>query len=177
MQAADIDERASALYGVVDWRRAAGLIHVAAIHGPSNRILAIGPASPPSPIDRFVLGLARARSDVLITTGGILRAEPDLVPRYAEEAGAEAAFAEWRRRTLERASPPRLLVLSATGRFPADHPALQAGTGWIWTSAEGARRMGRPPIGFEVVEAEAGRTSARDAVRWLGPRLAAPGDR
>ena len=162
-----IAERANALYGHVDWAAATGLLHVAAIHGPSGRILAIGPASPPSPTDRFVLGLARARADVLVTTGSILRAEPDLVHRYAEVAADDRAMGEWRRRTLGLEAPPRLLVLSATGRFPSDHPALVSGSGWIWTTGKGAREIGDPPPGFSVVTAPRGRDSAAHAVAWL----------
>jgi len=162
-----IAERANALYGQVDWTAATGLLHVAAIHGPSGCILAIGPASPPSPTDRFVLGLARARADVLVTTGGILRAEPDLVHRYAEQAEEDRALGEWRRRTLGLEAPPRLLVLSATGRFPAEHPALVSGAGWIWTTEEGAREIGDPPPGFSIVAAPRGRDSVGHAVAWI----------
>lgn len=170
-----IEERAAALYGPVDWSGAKGLLHVAAIHGPSDRILAIGPASPPSPTDRFVLGLARARAHVLVTTGGILRAEPDLVHRYAENAEEDRAMAEWRERTLGLDSSPRLLVLSATGRFPGGHPALRSGAGWIWTTDEGAREIGDPPPGFEVVAARPERDSAADAIAWLRRQSLAAG--
>ena len=167
-----IEARAAELYGEVDWRQADGLLHVAAIHGSTNRILAIGPHSPPSPTDRFVLGLARARADVLITTGGILRAEPELVHRYSEQADEDDAIAAWRRQTVGRDEAPRLLVLSATGRFPKRHPALASGRGWIWTSAAGAREIGRAPAGFRIVTAEPDRASSTHAVAWLLEQLA-----
>ncbi len=170
-----IEERAAALYGGVDWRDATGLLQVAAIHGPSDRILAIGPEAPPSPTDRFVLGLARARADVLVTTGGILRAEPDLVHRYAEDADEERALREWRRRALGRSAPPRILVLSGSGRFPRTHPALVSGRGWIWTSRSGADEIGDPPSGFTVVVADSDRGTAPDAITWLCGELGAEG--
>ena len=170
-----IAKRADALYGQVDWTAATGLLHVAAIHGPSSRILAIGPASPPSPTDRFVLGLARARADVLVTTGSILRAEPGLVHCYAEQTADDRALGEWRRRVLGAAAPPRLLVLSASGRFSCAHPALVSGAGWIWTTQEGAREIGDPPPGFSVVAAPRGRDSAADAVAWLREERLATG--
>ena len=169
----EIDERVAALYGDIDWREASGLLHVAAIHGPSGRILKIGPDAPPSPIDRFALGLARARADVLVTTGRILRSEPDLVHRYSEASEEDEAIAEWRRRAVGRAERPRLLVLSETGRFPIDHPAFGASQGVIWTSAAGAAAMGRPPAGFDVVQAEADRDTARDAIASCVRTLAA----
>ncbi len=145
-----IAERVAELYsGEVDWRSAAGRVHVAAVHDASGCVLAIGPAAPRSAWDRFVLGFARARADVIVTTGSILRSEPDLVHRYAETAEEDAAFAEWRRDVLGRSAPPRLLVLSASGVFPVDHPALRAARGWIWTSSAGRDRLGTSPGGFE----------------------------
>ena len=125
-----VEERIARLYGDdVDWCTATGRLHVAAIHAASERVLAIGPAAPPSETDRFVLGLARARADVIVTTGSILRAEPELVHRFAETPQADAAFAAWRRSVLGRADPPRLLVLSASGDLPKAHPAFAASTG------------------------------------------------
>lgn len=171
MESDAIEERAHALYGAIDWPRQTGLLQVAAIHGPSNRILAIGPEAPPSPTDRFVLGLARARSDVLVTSGSILRSEPDLVHRYAEDDEEDHAMGAWRRRTLGMETPPRLLVLSATGRFPGAHPALTSGEGWIWTSDAGAEEIGDAPPGFRIVVAESGRDSAADAITWLRGQL------
>ncbi len=170
MESGDIDRRAKSLYGEVDWRAATGVLHVAAIHGPSNRIIAIGPRSPASETDRFVLGLARARADVIVTTAGILRSEPDLVHRYAETDAEDAAFAAWRAETLGRAETPRLLVLSATGRFAVDHPALATARGWIWTTPSGAAAVGDPPSGFEVVSASATAATTQDAVAFAAMR-------
>jgi len=175
LESGDIERRAKALYGEVDWRSATGVLHVAAIHGPSNRIIAIGPRSPASHTDRFVLGLARARADVIVTTGGILRAEPGLVHCYAETDAENAAFAAWRAETLGRAAAPRLLVLSATGRFPLDHPALAAASGWIWTTPSGAAVVGDPPSGFDVVSASPSSASTQDAIRFAAAKSRSDG--
>lgn len=163
----DIDARARALYGRVDWRGACGLLHVAAIHGPSHRVLAIGPAAPKSETDRFALGLARARADVLVTTGSILRAEPELVHCYAEAASQDRVFARWRATTLSREASPRLLVLSASGQLPRDHPALRDTRGWIWTTQRGASQIGRPPSGFEPIVRSQAEASIAHALEFL----------
>lgn len=139
-----MDEILEGLYGRVDWAAAAGLVHVAAIgHEPPSAI-AIGRAAPASEMDRFVLGFSRARADVILTTGAILRSEPSLVHRYSSVAAESERFERWRVRVLGRASRPELCVLSHSGDFPPDHPALRAGTsGVVWTSAAGAERLGR----------------------------------
>lgn len=162
-----VDERVCALFGEVDWSSASGVLHVAAIHGESNRILAIGPRSPVSPMDRFVLGFTRARADVLVSTGAILRAETGLVHRYGETDAEEAALVAWRADRLGRRQRPSLLMLSESGRFERDHPAFAGGRGWIWTTSVGAEVIGRPPPGFEVVVAEEAGASVERALDFV----------
>jgi hypothetical protein len=157
-----IDRRAAALYGEVEWREARGVLHVAAIVESIWSVIAIGPGAPASRWDRFALGLARARADVVVTTGAVLRAEPALVHRFAELPREDAAFAEWRRCRLGRSRRPSLVVLSHSGRFPVEHPALRAAVGgFVWTSAEGRARLG-PRIGAleTLVGAEQGVVAA-----------------
>jgi len=154
MQDSELSRRIEALYGLVDWQNETGILHVAAVAGEPPCAIAIGPSSPASPMDRFVLGFARARADVILTTGAILRAEPELVHCYAEQALADAAFASWRRRVLGRAGPPALVVLSASGIIPDDHPALAAvERGFLWTTPEGQLRLAGASIAGLVVEA------------------------
>ena len=70
MERRSVAERVARLYSSdVDWRSASGRVHVAAIHHASGCALAIGPSAPRSASDRFVLGFARARADVIVTTG------------------------------------------------------------------------------------------------------------
>lgn len=141
--AIELARRIHSLYGEVDWPRQTGILHVAAIQDRPPVVIALGPAAPASPVDRFVLGLARARADAIVTSGSILRAEPDLLHRYAENDEEQAAFARWRRDVLGRRDSPSLIVLSGSGAFPTDHPALAAaGAGFVWTSPEGRDRIG-----------------------------------
>lgn len=153
-----IEREIATLYGENDWARSTGVVHVAAIASPSNRVIALGRGAPRSAADRFVLGLARARADAILTTGSILRAEPDLVHRYSEDPEADAALAGWRRHRIGLSSPPALIVLSASGKFPTDHPALlEALSGFIWTSEAGGDRLAAAALDFpiEVEPAEA----------------------
>ncbi len=176
-----------ALFGAVDWAKARGVIHVAAIHGPSGCAIALGPDAPRSATDRFVLGLARAGADAIVTTGSILRSEPELVHRYAGSATGDRAWRGWRSAVLHRSDPPRLLVMTASGDLPPAHPALARGSGWIWTTPEGRARLDPPPEGFECVVGEAGARGidaaiadllGRDGVECVsieaGPSAAAP---
>ncbi len=157
-ESARIERRLEALYGTVDWAAAGGLLHVAAVEGARRRVIAIGPHSPPSAADRFVLGAARARSDALVTSGAVLRAEPRLVHRLAETAAEESGLQAWRLHRLGRSRPPQLIVLTREGEIPVHHPALQlAPGGFVWTSEAGRARLG-------------GRVGALDVIAGIPPR-------
>ena len=143
MDAGELDRRIESLYGEVDWRNAEGLLHVAAINAATGAVLAIGPASPASSTDRFILGLARARADFILTSGSVLRAEPDLVHAFSEDEEEDQALRAWRRRVCARDGEPGLAIVSYSGDVPRDHPALGAsGRGIVWTSKHGHERLG-----------------------------------
>ncbi|MEZ4472429.1 MAG: dihydrofolate reductase family protein [bacterium] len=73
----------------------------------------------PSPTDAFVLALSRARADAIITTGRILRAEPDVRYSPAGPTGLD----RWRREAVGLDAAPLLVVLTA--QVPDfDHPGL-----------------------------------------------------
>lgn len=136
---AALEQRIAGLFGGdVDWRRQTGVVHVAAVGAQTGAAIAVGPSAPRSPTDRFMLGFARARADFLVTTAAILRAEPALVHRTAEEAGEEAAWSRWRAEVLGRSGPPGLLVLTASGAFDRAHPALRAAETVVVSTTEGA---------------------------------------
>lgn len=164
----DLDHRLDALYGAVDWTAASGVLHVAAIASESHRVIAIGPAAPASATDRFVLGAARARADAIVTTGAILRAEPELRHELSPDPEEDRAWQRWRRERLGRERPPWLVVLSASGAIPRSHPALEAARGGlVWTSGSGAERLGSRVGALEVVAAEPGNDGPAAAIREL----------
>ena len=143
------------LYGERNWRQLGGCIQVSAIAQVSRNVIAIGPAAPRSTTDRFVLGFARARADVILTTGAILRAEPELRHRYAESEDEDRAWAAWRSAQLGRSEPPRLLVLSRSGDFPVDHAAFAGREGWLFTGQAAVEEGVALPSGFEQAEGAA----------------------
>jgi len=156
MNERELEDQIRSLYGEVDWTRARGILHVMAIADPADAVIAIGPAAPRSKIDRFVLGFARARCESILTTGSILRAEPMLDHRYADDAETNESFVRWRRKTLGLEETPALLIVSRSGELPEDHPALRfARAGMIWTSKAGREKLG-PSAGRLAVEAGIG---------------------
>lgn len=145
--AADIEQRLDALYGVVDWRAAKGVLHVAAIAVPSRAMIVPGIAAPQSETDRFALGAARSRADAIVTTGAILRSEPDVRHDASHVEGENRGFLEWRRGRLGLLDEPLLVVLTASGELPVDHPALDSASGgFVWTTSQGAARLRRSSV-------------------------------
>jgi len=105
--------KASELFAAPD----AGVLQVTSVWEPPDRppcVLRIGPESPCSARDAQWLAEARAWAEAIVTTGRILREEPQLV-HHPAATGA-----------MGTGSPPRLLVLTRAGVDPA-HPALHAG--------------------------------------------------
>jgi riboflavin biosynthesis pyrimidine reductase len=133
---------------------------VASIDG----VVALGPEYPSSgsaisgrePADRFVMGLLRACADAVLIGAGTLRATPRHLwtPDHVCPQAAPA-FRELRR-SLRRATQPQLVVVTASGDVPTQHPALQSGA-LMATTADGARRLeGRLPEACAILTAGEG---------------------
>lgn len=129
-------------------------------------VAALGPEYPSSgsaisgrePADRFVMGLLRACADAVLIGAGTLRATPrhQWTPEYVCPRAAPD-FAELRR-NLRRAIQPVLVVVTASGKMPAQHPALQSGA-LVATTLDGARQLeGRLPAACTVLIAGEGPT-------------------
>jgi riboflavin biosynthesis pyrimidine reductase len=104
---------------------AEGVLHIAAVwRAPDGRalVLAVNDAAPKSPTDAIVLGLARARADVIVTTGRILRHEPGLSHRLHDDPQVETALSSWREQQLGRRELPRTLILTRGEDVPLEHP-------------------------------------------------------
>lgn len=126
----------------------AGVIHVAAVgREPDGElvVLKINQATPRSAHDRFALDLARARADVIVTTGAILRSEPSL--RYELASDRADALHTWRMDQLGRPTPPLVVVLTGREDIDLDHPTLHGwAQPWIFTNVDCARALhGRLP--------------------------------
>ncbi|CAM5564286.1 RibD family protein [Streptomyces aurantiogriseus] len=129
-------------------------------------VVALGPEHPSSgsaisgrePADRFVMGLLRACADAVLIGAGTLRATPRhrWTPDYVCPHAAPG-FAELRR-NLRRATQPELVVVTASGDLPTQHPALQSGA-LVTTTPDGARRLeGRLPAACTVLTTGEGPT-------------------
>lgn len=146
--AAAVTERVRRLYGDETLRDPAGVLHVAAVgREPDGElvVLKINQNTPRSPNDRFALDLARARADVIVTTGAILRAEPGL--RYELASDRADALHAWRMDQLGRPQPPLVVVLTGREDIDLDHPSLHGwAQPWIFTTVDAAKSLhGRLP--------------------------------
>lgn len=146
--AALVTERVRRMYGDDSLSDPAGVIHVAAVgREPDGElvVLKINHATPRSAHDRFALDLARARADVIVTTGAILRAEPGL--RYELASDRADALHTWRMDQLGRPTPPLVVVLTGREDIDLDHPTLHGwAQPWIFTNVDCAKALhGRLP--------------------------------
>jgi riboflavin biosynthesis pyrimidine reductase len=90
------------------------------------------------PSDRFVMALLRLVADAVVVGSGTLREHDG--PWTAEHAFPELADDLARSRS-DRSAPkdPQLVVTTARGELPSDHPALAAAV--VATTSRGARRI------------------------------------
>lgn len=112
-----------------DPARAGRVLHVASVWrdaGGVARVLRIGPHAPKSRHDAFLLALARARAEAIVSTGRILREEPALTHGLRGPPALRVALAAWRRERLVLAHDPFLLVLSSGRALDPMHPAFHA---------------------------------------------------
>jgi riboflavin biosynthesis pyrimidine reductase len=111
-----------------DPARSGRILHVASVWRGGDgvaRMLRIGKETPRSRHDAFLLGLARARAEAILTTGRILREEPALTHGLPGPPGLRAALAAWRRERLVLAHEAWLLVLSSGAGLEPAHPAFR----------------------------------------------------
>ncbi|MEM9491879.1 MAG: hypothetical protein AAGC55_22225, partial [Myxococcota bacterium] len=111
-----------------------GVVHVTAVWARDHLTLRINAETPRSEWDWFALNAARARADAIITTGKILREEPEVSHAIQGPGRAAEGLTEWRRQVLGKTEPPYLLVLTSgrglpeRGRLADWHPALRGAT-------------------------------------------------
>jgi riboflavin biosynthesis pyrimidine reductase len=141
-----------------------------------------------SPTDRFVMGLLRALSDVVLVGASALRSRRRRA--WTPESGAPAFrddFAELRER-LGLQPSPRLLVVTASGDVDPRHPVFTDGEQRVTVAAPGAaadrltrarlganasveRLAGRGPEAIAGVVDVAARDGARLVVSEAGPTV------
>lgn len=148
-----------------------GTLHVLALwkapEGPP-RIIRVDENAPASETDRFVLHLARARADAIVTSGSILRAEPRLSHEIGDGDEMRRELAAWRREVLGRAASPLSLVLTRGADLDLDHPFFEsAAPRIIYTGQDAAGALEAPARerGIRVVGSPG--PGLREAIAWL----------
>jgi riboflavin biosynthesis pyrimidine reductase len=122
---------------------------VASIDG----VAALGPEHPSSgsaisgrePADRFVMGLLRAFASAVLVGAGTLRATP--THRWTPDHVYRAAATDFAalRHVRDLPAEPELVIVTASGDLPVNHPALEAGAVIATTAAGAGRLAGRLP--------------------------------
>ena len=121
-----------------------GVIHVTAVwRAPAGppRVLRIGPDTPRSDTDFLVLNAARARADAIVTSGRVLREEPDVTHALQGPAGAVRELTRWRRELHGGDAPPLSAVLSSGRDLDLDHPLLCSGHALLFVPEDAARGL------------------------------------
>ncbi len=124
----DVTRAVSQVYGT-DLSGATGVIHATAVwRSPGGGLLTlhINSDTPPSRHDRFVLNLARARADAIVTTGKVLREEPSVTPLLIGSDDEVAPLVDWRRVALGKEGHPLALVLTSGRSLDLDHPFFRS---------------------------------------------------
>lgn len=120
-------------------------VHVLALwKDPSGplRVLRIDAEAPRSVTDRFVLGLARARADTVLTSGAILGAEPKLRLEMGAAGEERAEFQAWRRELIGCTQPLFGGVMTRNPHLDLDHPFFEKGERTaIYTTSEAAASL------------------------------------
>jgi len=171
----DCDRRIRELFDA-DLAEPAGVLHPLAVWQPPDGtaplVLRTGTEqTPKSDADRFVLGVARARADAVLTTGRNLRLEPRLThalwPRR-RGGGWDAALAAWRRERLGRTAPRWSLVLTRRGDLDLGHPVFRGPTrGVLFTDESAGRELAPRARGAGVEVVAHPRPGPRAALAWL----------
>ncbi len=119
--------------------------------------------APRSADDRFVLGLARARVDAIITSSANLRAEPRLLHRLHGDSDCADALRAWS----HHEDDARVFILTRSGDVPAEHGVLsERPSPTLLTGACGATRARQLGIAAASIEERAD-PSIRDAVAYV----------
>jgi len=117
------------------------VIHVtsAASVDEKLRTIKINSGSPKSDVDFFVLNACRAAADYIVTTGEILRREPQLSTLV--QGPSRADLLEWRH-SLGKDGPARTVIMTQRENINAAHPIFhQEGEKLIYTSTESCKML------------------------------------
>ena len=135
--------------------------------------LRVTPRSPRSPYDAFALNVQRARSDLLVLTGRILRDEPqltgDVFPAFRRPLN------EWRRTRCALLHPPDVAVMTAGEVMDWGHPlfAQSQGTVYVYTTAAHSATL-RARVGLSEMEGRRREAASAQLSESAHDRVAVP---
>lgn len=165
----DVDAAIVALYG--DSLPRTGVSHVTAVWRPDAGpfiTLEINDDTPRCATDYFILNLARARADAIITTGKILRLEPALSHDLDGPGAVPEALAAWRRERLHKKEAPWSVVLTSGRGLDLDHPLFHGTTRpLLYTTPETAQRLHSAAAAHNVTLMPDNHPSLRRAIEHL----------
>lgn len=151
---AAIDRLVDEVYGVDLAAVSPRVLHVTSawLRGDELVTIRINDHAPKSAFDFFVLNLCRTRADAIVTTGQILRDEPEMHHGLQGPGRVPELLEAWRRERLGKTSPPASLVLSSGRDLDLEHPVFRGpGRAIVLTSPEGEERLAERP-GRDAVE-------------------------
>jgi riboflavin biosynthesis pyrimidine reductase len=167
--AEDCDRRIREIYGT-DLVGVQGVIHVTSVWAESARSLVtlrIRRDTPQSETDTFVLNLARARSDAIVTTGKTLREEPQVRHDLQGPDSWPEALSEWRKERLGKTASPLSVILTSGRDIDFEHPLFHCWTTpLVFTSEESAGKLAEQ-AGSSVEIVGRPQPSLRDAISYL----------
>lgn len=172
--AQDVAQMAEQIYGS-SWF-ASGLLHPTAVwHPPSGSLvtLEINAHTPKSLVDFFVLNFTRARSDAIVTTGKILRQEPDLSLELQGPESVSQALSAWRSEFLGKTRAPLGLVLTSGKGLDLDHPFFASDDRLIFTSQESSQRLSQAAKHYSVEVVGVEEPSVLRAIDFLREEMGA----
>jgi riboflavin biosynthesis pyrimidine reductase len=153
-----------------------GVIHTTAIWlNPKDQnyiTLKINKYTPKSSLDFFALNLARARADAIITSGKILREEPDLSHNLQ---GTFAPGLElWRAQNLKKTSRPYSIILTSGKDLDLTHPIFNSQTNPIvYTSKQAPSDLEEKTQGTKTKIVRVPNPSIRSAIEYAKQELSA----
>lgn len=105
-----------------------GVLHcvssVRAAADPAHlHVIDINQHAPRSPTDFFVLNLARAHADAIVTTAQVVRAEPQL--SHQLQGPLAEGLARYRREVLGKSGRQCAVILTRSAQLPVDHRLFQ----------------------------------------------------
>ena len=167
-------------------RPLSGVLHcVSSLRAADGRlhVIKINEHAPRSATDFFVLNLARASADAIVTSAQVVRAEPQL--SHELQGPLAQGLLRYRREVLGKLEPPTSAILTRSAQLPAAHRVFrdrmqtlvltepeQAPALAQQLQAAGAQVLGVPALDLRVAVALLLQRGARSVLVEAGPSLA-----